>query len=104
RQAVLRVAAVCAGMTGCGVLLSWVRADSGSLTGPVLLHLAANSGGLVTAWAVTRLGWLDKPACATNRGNPCSRTDPQGQGGQACVDYRDHQGIPGDEEGCDERG
>jgi hypothetical protein len=42
------------------MLLSWVRADSGSLTGPVLLHLAANSGGLVTAWAVARLGWLDR--------------------------------------------
>jgi hypothetical protein len=35
------------------VLLSRLRAGSGSLAGPVLVHLAINCGGLVTAWAVT---------------------------------------------------
>jgi hypothetical protein len=38
------------------VLLSWLRARSGSLTAPVLLHLATNSGGMAAAWAVASLG------------------------------------------------
>ena len=38
--------------TAGGVLLSWLRARSGSLAAPVLLHLATNCGGLVVAWAV----------------------------------------------------
>jgi uncharacterized protein len=53
------VAGVAAGVvvTGAGgVLLSWLRARSGSLTAPVLLHLATNSGGPVAAWAVASLG------------------------------------------------
>jgi membrane protease YdiL (CAAX protease family) len=49
-QAVARVAAVCAGMAGAGVLLSWLRARSGTLTAPVLLHLASNSGAILAAW------------------------------------------------------
>lgn len=36
-----------------GVFLSWLRERSGRLAAPVLLHLAANSGGLVAAWAVS---------------------------------------------------
>ena len=52
KQAAARVFAGCAGMAAAGVLLSWLRARSGSLTEPILLHLAANCGGLVTAWAV----------------------------------------------------
>jgi uncharacterized protein len=35
-----------------GVLLSWLRARSGSLAAPVLLHLATNSLGALAAWAV----------------------------------------------------
>src|SRR5262249_46958329 len=31
---------------------SWLRGRSGSLAAPVLLHVAANSGGLITALAV----------------------------------------------------
>ena len=54
-QAAARVSAACAAMTAGGVLLSWLRARSGSLAGPVLLHLAINCGGLVTAWAVAGL-------------------------------------------------
>jgi uncharacterized protein len=53
------VAGVAAGVvvTGAGgALLSWVRARSGSLTAPVLLHLATNSGGPIAAWAVASLG------------------------------------------------
>jgi membrane protease YdiL (CAAX protease family) len=53
------VAGVAAGVvvTGAGgALLSWLRARSGSLTAPVLLHLATNSGGPVAAWAVASLG------------------------------------------------
>jgi uncharacterized protein len=52
KQAVARVCAGTAAMAAAGVLLSLLRARSGTLTEPVLLHLAANCGGLVTAWAV----------------------------------------------------
>jgi uncharacterized protein len=52
KQAVARVFAGSAAMAGAGVLLSWLRARSGSLTEPILLHLAANCGGLIAAWAV----------------------------------------------------
>jgi len=50
-QAAARVFAGCTAMVGGGVFLSWLRARSGSLTAPVLLHLATNCGGLMTAWA-----------------------------------------------------
>ncbi len=55
RQATARVAAGVAATTAGGALLSWLRARSGSLTAPVLLHLATNSGGQVAAWAVASL-------------------------------------------------
>jgi membrane protease YdiL (CAAX protease family) len=45
------VAATAAG----GVLLSWLRTRSGSLAAPILLHLATNCGGALTAWAIARL-------------------------------------------------
>jgi membrane protease YdiL (CAAX protease family) len=55
------VAATAAG----GVLLSWLRMRSGSLAAPVLLHLATNCGGALTAWAVARLEPPDAPvSCA----------------------------------------
>jgi uncharacterized protein len=47
-----RVAAGVAASAGAGVLFSWLRARSGSLAAPVLLHLATNCVGLVVAWAV----------------------------------------------------
>jgi CAAX protease family protein len=56
RQATARVAAGVAATAAGGALLSWLRARSGSLTAPVLLHLATNSGGQVAAWAVASLG------------------------------------------------
>ena len=49
-QAVARVSAVCAGMAAAGVLLSWLRARSGTLAAPMLLHLASNSGAILAAW------------------------------------------------------
>jgi membrane protease YdiL (CAAX protease family) len=55
KQAVARVLAGSAATAAGGVLLSWLRARSGSLTAPVLLHLAVNSGGLAAAWAVAGL-------------------------------------------------
>jgi uncharacterized protein len=55
KQAVARVFAGSAAMAAAGALLSWLRARSGSLTEPVLLHLITNCGGLVTAWAVARV-------------------------------------------------
>ena len=51
-QVVARVAAGVAVTTAGGALLSWLRARSGSLTAPVLLHLATNCVGPVVAWAV----------------------------------------------------
>jgi CAAX protease family protein len=56
KQATARVAAGVAATAAGGALLSWLRARSGSLTAPVLLHLATNSGGQVAAWAVASLG------------------------------------------------
>ena len=44
----------CTGAAGAGVLFSWLRLRSGSLLAPVLLHLAANSGGLLAAVAAER--------------------------------------------------
>jgi CAAX protease family protein len=54
-QAVARVTGVCVAMAGAGALLSWLRARSGSLTGPVLLHLASNSGAVLAAWLAAAL-------------------------------------------------
>jgi uncharacterized protein len=54
RQATARLAAGVAATTASGVLLSWLRARSGSLAAPVLLHLATNSGGMAAAWAAGR--------------------------------------------------
>jgi membrane protease YdiL (CAAX protease family) len=54
KHAVARVFAGSATTAAGGVLLSWLRARSGSLTAPVLMHLSTNCGGLVAAWAVTR--------------------------------------------------
>jgi len=44
-----------------GVLLSWLRVRSGSLAAPVLLHIATNCGGALTAWAVARIVQADAP-------------------------------------------
>jgi membrane protease YdiL (CAAX protease family) len=52
-QATARVAAGVAATTAAGVLFSWLRARSGRLAAPVLLHLATNCAGSVVAWAVT---------------------------------------------------
>jgi uncharacterized protein len=51
-QAAARVAAGVAATTAGGVLFSWLRARSGSLTAPVLLHLTTNCVGPVVAWTV----------------------------------------------------
>ena len=45
-----------------GVLLSWLRVRSGSLAAPILLHIATNCGGALTAWAVARIAPPDAPA------------------------------------------
>src|SRR5262249_3301438 len=51
-RTVAGVAAAVATTTAGGVLFSWLRERSGSLTAPILLHVATNSGGLITALAV----------------------------------------------------
>ncbi|HEY6278984.1 MAG TPA: CPBP family intramembrane glutamic endopeptidase [Streptosporangiaceae bacterium] len=50
--AVANVTAGCAATAAGGLVLSWLRARSGSLAAPMLVHLATNSGGQVAAWAV----------------------------------------------------
>jgi membrane protease YdiL (CAAX protease family) len=54
-QAVARVSAVCTGMAGAGVLLSWLRARSGTLAAPLLLHLTSNCGAVLAAWLASSL-------------------------------------------------
>jgi membrane protease YdiL (CAAX protease family) len=56
RQATAHLAAGVAATAASGVLLSWLRARSGSLAAPVLLHLATNCGGMAAAWAAAGLG------------------------------------------------
>jgi uncharacterized protein len=51
-RTVAGVTAAVATTTAGGVLFSWLRERSGSLTAPILLHVATNSGGLITALAV----------------------------------------------------
>jgi uncharacterized protein len=48
--------------TAAGAFLSWLRERSGRLAAPVLLHLAANSGGLVAAWAISGLADVEGPS------------------------------------------
>jgi uncharacterized protein len=55
-QATARVLAGIAVTTAGGAVLSWLRERSGSLTAPVLLHLATNCGAPVAAWAVASRG------------------------------------------------
>ena len=52
-QATAGIAAAVAVTTAGGVLLSWLRARSGSLATPVLLHLATNCVAPLISWAVT---------------------------------------------------
>ena len=51
-RAVAGVAVAVATTTTGGVVFSWLRERSGSLTAPILLHVATNSGGLIAALAV----------------------------------------------------
>jgi uncharacterized protein len=55
------VTAGVAATAASGVLLSWLRVRSGSLAAPILLHLATNCGGALTAWAVARIEPPDAP-------------------------------------------
>jgi len=52
RQAIARVGAAVGVTAAGGALLSVLRARSGSLTAPVLVHLATNSVPMVAAWAL----------------------------------------------------
>jgi uncharacterized protein len=54
RQAAARVAAGVTATAAGGALFSWLRARSGGLAAPVLLHLATNCAGPVVAWTVNR--------------------------------------------------
>jgi CAAX protease family protein len=53
-QTVTRVAGVVTATAAGGALFSWLRARSGSLTAPVLVHLTTNCGGLVVAWTLAQ--------------------------------------------------
>jgi hypothetical protein len=70
RRAVAGVAAGVAATTVGGALFSGLRARSGSLTAPVLLHLATNCAGLVAAWAAAR-----PPAAGGRRDLPAQGPD-----------------------------
>jgi hypothetical protein len=54
-----------------GLLLSGLRERSGSLAAPMLLHLSANSGAVLAAWAVqhSRTG-PDHPGTPDQPGGP----------------------------------
>jgi uncharacterized protein len=54
RRAAARVAAGVAVTAAGGAVFSWLRARSGRLAAPVLLHLATNCVGPVVAWTVAR--------------------------------------------------
>jgi membrane protease YdiL (CAAX protease family) len=56
RQAAARVAAGVAVTAAGGAVFSWLRARSGRLAAPVLLHLASNCVGPVVAWTIARHG------------------------------------------------
>src|SRR5215831_7629161 len=76
-RALAGVTAGVAVTTAGGVLFSWLRERSGSLTAPILLHVATNSGGLVTAMAVAAA------SPAAQRGSPAASgvagASPRGQ-------------------------
>jgi len=61
RRVIAGTFAGCAATAAGGVLLSWLRARSGRLAAPLLLHAAVNSGGLIAAHAVAALGQKGKP-------------------------------------------
>ena len=83
-QVVARVAAGVAVTTAGGALFSWLRARSGSLTAPVLLHLATNCVGPVVAWAVApdrfSQGQPGAAGAAADPGRPWSRPGAAGTG------------------------
>jgi membrane protease YdiL (CAAX protease family) len=72
-RAVGGVAAAVATTTAGGVLFSWLRERSGSLAAPVLLHVATNSGGLITALAVAAADPADR-AHTRPAGPGCPKT------------------------------
>ncbi len=64
RQAAARVAVGVAVTAAGGALFSWLRARSGRLAAPVLLHLATNCAGPVVAWTVARSASGRRPGAA----------------------------------------
>jgi membrane protease YdiL (CAAX protease family) len=62
------VAAAVAATAAAGLLLSGLREQSGSLAAPMLLHLTANSGAVLAAWAVRNTRSADIVARSINRG------------------------------------
>jgi membrane protease YdiL (CAAX protease family) len=57
----------CTGTAAAGALFTWLRQRSGSILAPALLHLAANSGGLLAAVAADRR--LGRDGAATDQGS-----------------------------------
>jgi uncharacterized protein len=62
KRATAGVLAAVAVTTAAGAFLSWLRDRSGGVAAPMLLHLAANSGGLVAAWAVSGRADVEGPS------------------------------------------
>lgn len=67
RRARAGVLAGVAATTAAGAFLSWLRERSGRVAAPVLLHLTANSGGLVAAWAVSGPAHVEGPSRSGSR-------------------------------------
>jgi CAAX protease family protein len=66
-RTVAGVTAAVAATTAGGVLFSWLRERTGSLTAPILLHVATNSGGLITALAVAAADQAATPGLSDDR-------------------------------------
>ena len=75
-RAVAGVAVAVATTTTGGVVFSWLRERSGSLTAPILLHVATNSGGLIAALAVAAADPAMRRGCQKTAGVP--GTSPRG--------------------------
>jgi uncharacterized protein len=73
RAAAGPVAAAVAATAVAGLLLSGLRERSGSLAAPMLLHLSANSGAVLAAWAVQH--------SQSGPGQPGTPDQPGGPGG-----------------------
>ena len=70
RAALGPVAAAVAATAAAGLLLSGLRERSGSLAAPMLVHLTANSGAVLAAWAVQNRAAARRAGAGPAAGRP----------------------------------